>query len=467
MTPKKPMVYAWWMAGVGSFCYGFAISPMYYSWGFFLPEMRAEGLFSAEQPGLIFKGFSGLFGLFGLEFGPETQSALPFSMFSYTYHLLGPLVGIAMARWGVRSVVTFGACMGVAGFWLMSRADSFSDCVVAYGFLGGLSIGFAAVLPSQTLAQNWFIKYRARAIAIVLAGGGVVGFFINRYFGPFILEHWTWQRGWLVIAGISAVVAGVAAIFMRSTPEDVGMSPDGRTAVPSNPGADFAKAAATAGPAEARAESGTKKPAEPEEQEWTARAALRTYQFYVLVGLSIAYGLPWGVVTVYGRLHLEAMGFPTLVVGSILGWRVLISVAGRLGGSGGDFISPQRLLAIVLIIEGIGTGGLIIAETKLLAYGCVLLLGLGFGAAYVSVPVAYSSFYGRRAFGTTAGWRFLAVGLIAPSAPTLFGVLADWTGSYTTGFVALMVTCLIGSAVAFWLPHPGPAPAPAPVASRA
>lgn len=413
------------MAGVGSFCYGFGISPMYYSWGFFLPEMRQE------------------FDLTGVEAG------FIFTIFSIIYHGVGPIVGVIMSRWGIRSVVTFGSGVAVLAFWLMSRAGSYTDCLIAYGVLGGIAIGFSTILPAQTLASNWFVKYRARAIAIVLAGGGVVGYFTNRYFGPFVLETWSWRTGWLLIAGISAVVGIVAAIFVRSRPEDVGQHPDGILPQPEllHSGEEAANPPVSA--------------QETSLLDWSARQAVRSYQFYVLVGLSIAYGVPWGVITVFGREHLETLGFPMAVAGSILGWRVMASVLGRLSALGADFMSPQRLLAIVLLVEGIGTLGLVFAQNLTTAYVSVVLVGLGFGAAYVSIPVTYSAFYGRRAFGTTVGIRFAITGLVSPWASTVAGLMFDWTGAHVLGFTVVAIICLMGSPVSYMLPHPGRAPQPA------
>jgi len=427
LSAKKRPFSGWYQAGVGSFCYGFGISPMYYSWGFFLPEMRQEFDLTGAQAGFIF------------------------TIFSIVYHGVGPLVGVIMSRWGIRSVVAFGSCVAVLAFWLMSRAGSYTDCLIAYGILGGIAIGFSTILPAQTLASNWFVKYRARAIAIVLAGGGVVGYFTNRYFGPFVLETWSWRTGWLLIAGISAVVGIVAAIFVRSRPEDVDQHPDGLVPEPEPESLRSLRDQAIV------ADS-------PEESpffDWSAAQAVRSYQFYVLVGLSIAYGVPWGVITVFGREHLETLGFPMAVAGSILGWRVMASVLGRLSALGADFMSPQRLLAIVLLVEGIGTLGLVFAQNLTTAYVSVVLVGLGFGAAYVSIPVTYSAFYGRRAFGTTVGIRFAITGLVSPWASTVAGLMFDWTGAHVLGFTVVAIICLMGSPVSYMLPHPGRAPQPA------
>ena len=63
-------------------------------------------------------------------------------------------------------------------------------------------------------------------------------------------------------------------------------------------------------------------------------------------------------------------------------WRVL-SAVGRISGSLGDVFSPTKVMAVSLFINGVGLGGLLIADTRLVAYICVVFLGVGYGAAYI------------------------------------------------------------------------------------
>ena len=408
MTSNPPHRFLGWkMIGLGSACYGLAISPMYYSWGFFLPEMQRD------------LGMS------------DTQGGLIFSVFSWIYHGLGPVAGIAIARLGIRLMMSLGAVVGVFAFWLMNRADSFAEAMFAYAVLGGIAIGFGTILAAQALASNWFIRYRSRAMALILGGGAVVGYLTLKYFAPGMLEFFDWRTGWLVIAGISALVAVLAGLFMRGEPERIGQEPDGGVQTEND------------GPSGPTGHG-----------EWTAPLALRTSQFYVLIGLSIAYGVPWGIIAVFGRHHLDALGFTTAMAGSILGARVLVSLFGRLSAFAGDFMTPQRLLAIVLILEGVGCALFIVANTTLIAYLSMVLIGLGFGAAYVCIPVVYSAFYGRRAFATTVGIRFAITGVISPAAPTVAGMLSDWSGSHILTLSILSGLCLVGSLVAFGLRAP-------------
>ena len=95
---------------------------------------------------------------------------------------------------------------------------------------------------------------------------------------------------------------------------------------------------------------------------------------------------------------------------AILGVRVGVSAVGRISGSLGD-VSPTKVMAVSLFINGVGLGGLLIADTRLVAYICVVFLGVGYGAAYISEPVMFAHFFGRNAFVGTSGVRLVVTGI--------------------------------------------------------
>lgn len=300
--------------------------------------------------------------------------------------------------------------------------------------MGGVGVGLSTILPSQTLGQNWFLKYRARSIAIILTAGGIVGTGVpaaDRWF----LENRSWNDAWLLIAGISAVLAVVAFLFVRDRPEVVGQFRDGADKDPEapTPGA----AAIETGPA------------------WTASQAVRTRQFALMIFCGLAYSLPWGIVVAHGRLHMDDIGLSSGVIAGLFSWMILISIFGRFSASLGDLVSPQKVLAAALLMEGIGVGGLLVATGPALGYVCVTLIGIGFGAGYISISVVFSEFFGRSAFAGTTGTRFLINGTIGAGAPWLAGIISDQTGSYNIAFAGLAVLCLVGTVTATICPPPG------------
>ena len=407
--------YGWPLVGIGFLVYGLGIGPGYYSWGFFAPEVIADIGLTREQVGQIFGAFT------------------------LTFAVAGPAAAWGIRRWGLRGTVTVGALVAALGFWLVSRAESVTDLFLSYSLVGGMGIGLSTVLPAQTLPVFWFKRYRARATAIILTGAAVVGG-LTTPVDNLILRHWDWRTGWVLIACISVFVALIAAVFLRNKPEDLGQRRDGRrvdewTAAEEQRSALEPEAVGSA-------------------SDWTLGQAVRTPQFLIAVFAGMTNTIPWRVLTAHGRLHLEDLGFTPTVAAAILGVRVGVSAAGRLSGSLGDFVPPRAVFALALVINGLGLGGLAVADTRLLAYACVVLLGVGYGAAYISIPLVFAHLFGRSAFVGTAGLRIAITGLAGYVAPTWAGAAADRTGTYAGSLLVMMAFCFLGALAIFHCRRP-------------
>ena len=403
--------YGWPLAVVVWLLYGLQVAG-YYSWGFYLPEMSEELGISRASGGLVF----------GVSLFCAGAAA--------------PLVGMAITRFGLRRVMTAGFAVSAFGYLATSRAQSFWQLLVVYGIFTAGTHAFAAVLPTQTVASIWFLRYRARVLAGLLTAGGVAAPFIF-WFDAWILQTATWRTGWVVIGILNFVLAIIAYAFVRDSPESLGQLRDGAAAETE-----------VAGPAPS--------PPPSIDSGFTAREAIRTPQFVLLLICGLGYGLPWGVLGNHSRLHLQDLGFEIEAAAAILSSMALVSIVGRVTGGFGDFVPPSRLLGIALILEGSGTGLFLIATTPGRAYAAVMLVGLGFGMAYISQAATLARFFGRRAFATTTGVRFFAGAFFAAFAPGLTGRLYDVTGSYTIPFLTLMTISLVGAAVAFVMPPPAP-----------
>ena len=418
MTGTKRFFYGWILVGAACICYGFGLSPAYYSWGVFAPDITEDLGLSRGALGTVF------------------------GVFVYIFSAIGPLVGIAQSRWGIRRVMTVGACTAALGFALMSRANSLLSCLFAFSVLGGIGIGLSGIIPCQTLAAHWFVRYRARATAIIFATGGLVGKLVPKI-DSWVLGFSTWRAGWLVVAGISAAVAVVAATFIRNSPEELGQRPDGDPP-------DSAAGTASDDPADDVAEGN---------REWTVAQAIRTPQFLVLIICGLASGPAWGVIVAHGPLHMQDIGFTPAFARDLIGTLALMSVAGRFSASLADLVSPQRFLALGLATEALGMAGFLIARSPAVAYAAAVLMGLGFGASYIALAIATSSFFGLPAFGTVVGIRFLIGGAFAAVAPGLAGLTHDLLGSYHPAFLVLVILGLFGAVLAALCPRPRPATA--------
>ena len=399
---------------VAGLCYGFGMSPMYYSWSMFAPRIIAD-------LGIDRAGIGGVFGLFNV-----------------LYQCVGLLVGLAIVRFGLRSVMAAGFCTTAAGLLFLGRADTALDCYLGFSILGGIGIGFSTIIPAQTLGQNWFLSRRALVIGVIFTFGGIVG----RLVAPadiWVLEHSDWRVGWTAIAAISMTLAVIAALLVRETPEVLGQRRDG--ADPDTPTAPL--------PAEQMASVA---------DQWTAAQAIRTPQFALMLVCGVAYSVPWNTIVPHLTLHMMDVGHPEAVAIGFVGTMALISIGGRLMGAVGDWIPPQYALSVALALEGLGAGGLLLAADTTLATLAIAMIALGFGVAYISTPVVFSHFFGRQAFSVTTGIRMTITGVFSGLGPWLAGLAWDAYGSYTVPFVGLMAVGLAGAAAAAAMRHPGAPP---------
>lgn len=419
MPASNTLFYGWILVAVLWVCYGFGISPAYYSWGIFANSVIEEFDLNRKQVGLIF------------------------TVFVLMYNSISPVCGIAIGRWGSRGVMVVGSLLCAAGCFWLSRATSYWQMIPSFGILCGAGVGLASILPCQTLGSFWFIRYRARAIAIIFTAGGAVGKLIASI-DRWMLDNADWRTGWLLIAGMSLALAAITGLFVRNRPEEMGLHPDG-----DEPG--------TVDPTRANSDGENKSNSIPA-PSWTAAQAIRTPQFFLIVAGSAAYAVPWGVLVSHGPVHLGDLGLDPGPAASLIGTMALVSVLGRFTGGLGDFVPPQLLLAAALALQCVGVAGLVFADTFALARGCVILVGFGFGAAYICIPVLFSKFFGREAFATTSGTRLLIVGLFNAAGPLVAGAIADATGSYRNAFMLLIAMLVIGVVCALAAKSPGDPP---------
>ena len=402
--------YGWPLVGIGFLFYGLGIAPAYYSWGFFAPEIIEDLEITRQQVGEVF------------------------GTFALTLSLVSLLSATSINRWGLRVTVTVGALVAALGWYLVGKAESLIDLYISYAFLGGVGLGLSTLMPAQTLPIYWFKRYRARATAIIFFGAALFGALIIPI-DAIILEHSDWRLAWIYISSISVLVAIVAAIFVRNRPEDVGQYIDGEV---------LEKPPFDSNISDFRFS----------EKYFSLRQAILTPQFFIATFADIANAVPWRIVTAHGRLHLENLDFAPAVAAAILGVRVGMSGFGRLSGALSDFVRPTYVMAIALMLTTLGVGGFWFVETNGPAYLCVVLMGVGYGAAFTTIPVVFGDYFGRGAFVGTAGLRVATTGVVGFFGVSWAGAVADKTGSYDSVLIVLAIFCAIASLLIFMIKPP-------------
>jgi predicted MFS family arabinose efflux permease len=187
--------------------------------------------------------------------------------------------------------------------------------------------------------------------------------------------------------------------------------------------------------------------------DWTAREAVRTPQFYILLAAYFAHLLIGVAVASLSVAHLTQRGVSVLAAGSMLSFEALMQGAGRIaGGLIGDRIDPRYLLMFALVSLGVGSAALSVASSYPMMLLYAVGSGLGFGLTLLAVSVLLLNYYGRKhnleIFSLTC-----LIGAVAALGPTIGGALRDLTGSFTSTFQIFAVAIgVILAAVVFLRP---------------
>ena len=143
------------------------------------------------------------------------------------YAAVSPWVGSLLDRYGARRLMVIGALISIVGFLLLGYARSFWEFTMLR--VGPVSIGHALVcyFVVNVTVSRWFVKKRGRAVAIAHLGQGISKTTIS-VVAAYLLTAIGWRRVWMLAGGLVVVLILIpAAVFMRRSPEDMGLHPDG------------------------------------------------------------------------------------------------------------------------------------------------------------------------------------------------------------------------------------------------
>ena len=96
----------------------------------------------------------------------RASTSLIFSLAKSEGAVQGPLLGWMVDRFGSQKMLLIGTVLTGVGFLLFARASTFWGFAVAY--LGFISLGVATAFSHSTSAMvnNWFRRFRVRALAL-------------------------------------------------------------------------------------------------------------------------------------------------------------------------------------------------------------------------------------------------------------------------------------------------------------
>jgi MFS family permease len=407
--------YGWWIVLSTSIICLLGFGTWLYSFGVFLKPMCSE---------------------FGWT---RAMTAGAYSLRSIEGGIASPIVGWAVDKYGARIVISVGAVISGLGFSLMVFVESLLGFYIIYGVI--LSIGMSAMLyiPAWTVVARWFVRRLSFALGILAVGAGLGGLICAPAVAHLITRY-GWRMAFLVLGVTIWVVVIPLAMVVRNRPENMGLSPYGRSP-------DLTRDTASPGSTPEDKAASRQEPA----RDFTLGQALSSSSFWLLATAFFFQGVAHSVVTVHTVPALTDAGFSMEVAALILGLVTLVSIVGRLGfGYLGDYLTKRYLFMVAYGLMGGGILALMQARDVEMVYVFVGLFGVGFGGIVPLMPAIRTEYFGRTALGKIQGVMNPVSMIAGAMGPILAGHIFDTTGTYRASFMCTALGMFVAAGVIFF-----------------
>ena len=331
----------------------------------------------------------------------------------------GPFVGRYVDRVGGRSIllVSFsllGASM--IGMAFITELWQFFAIQIVARFL---ALG-VITLAVQIMIPKWFIRRRARAVAISSLGGRL-GNSITPIYVAFLVVTYNWRVATVTTGFVMlALTLLPIALFMRRQPEDMGLLPDGVTAEE-----------------QARLDAEAETSGRPAIQEvsFTLSQVARMRPFWILLAAQIFGTVVGPALNLHLIPYLTDRGFSEAVAVASTTTLFLMSAPGSLVfGFLSERFGVKRTLTANYVLTGVGFLLLLMVQSPTTAIAWAAFQGLIQGGGQVLNQTIWPDYFGRGSLGSIRG-AINPLRLAANAAGPLAAAVAyDATGSYLAIF---------------------------------
>lgn len=337
-------------------------------------------------------------------------TAVIFGITTFSFFWLSIVTGRMTDRFGPRLVLVVGAVAMFVGLLLTSCVDSLGVGYVTYG----AGVGIAAAcgyVPMVATVGGWFVRYRALAVGLAVAGIGV-GTMVLSPLSAAMIDRYGWRDTYVVFA------FGGAAVLLACVPL-VDRPPGDGSPQPSR----FAD-------------------------------ALRSPVFRRVHLSAFALGLALFVPFVFVGQYAKERGIDAVQAAVLVGVLGGSSVLSRIGfGSLVRRFGSFRLYRACFVIHGVSfLIWLVAGSSYTLLVVFVLVLGVGYGGFVALSPILISDRMGVAGLGSILGVLYTAPGLGGLIGPPAAGWLIDRTDSYRWAIIACAIAAAVSVALLTGLP---------------
>ncbi|WP_289053512.1 MFS transporter [Carboxylicivirga marina] len=292
-------------------------------------------------------------------------------------------------------------------------------------FLLRLSGQGVLTMTSRNMIMKWFDQMRGRINAFSSVSVSL-GFSASPIFIDYLIQRYTWQGAWQVMAAGLTLVLIMILFFYKDNPEAHGLHPDGKSKTDTKKSLNAEDS-----------KSSTLKEAKQSRSFWMYALILAFHAFFVT-------GLTFHVVALFAEAGLSR----TESISIFLPMTVVSVITSISANFISDWIRLKILLYLMILGALVGSVGLLMLQNALGTYLIIIGLGITGGLFAVINAITWPRFYGRKHLGAISGKAMSMVVMASALGPYFFSLAKTLTNTFATiAYISLafVIAIAIGS----------------------
>lgn len=360
----------------------------------------------------------------------RSMYSLSFAVASAVFVVISLFYGKIYEKLGARRIIFLTGVCALISCLISAYAQNVAAVYVGALFRGVvLGLGSTAIIANVVF--NWFDKYRGLVMGAVFSGVGFGGATLMS-----VYTHWVssssigWRQAYIYIGIIVFAASVIAALLLKTRPEDVGLTPFGKAE------------------SDEKGETKTKS----SQEQTSLQAVLKTTSFYAAALIIFLINISLYAVYAHLDAYLQQRNFTTATIAAALSLLALAVGGGKLfyGVICDKFgLRVTGLVAAMFHVTSLCL--LLFGQEKVSAIAGCIILGMGIGALQLSVSL-FAGMFGKNYYSAVVGIFSGILGLAWGVGPWMTGRYFDSFGNYNGIFMVFILLGIVIGIISLMIP---------------